>query len=238
MAGVITPSSWAVEQFGAQAVEVVRCVAAGLTLGQRAARTVGEAGRGVGVVDNHPYGSAWVARHRLFAEQFAGLPGYEPFHPKGAPYTLAVVNGRVIIPFRFADSLQTPVTLARLDAKIPRQVSREQGVRPPVTLFDELDVDLASNLTVVYVAYAANADSDEVLGAWWGVASALDDDGRLLWAPERIDLGGTPIGSVVDAATFTQGAQPSLDLRPRGAATEHPAAEPEPDHSDAADGDE
>ena len=267
MAGAVTPSRWAVEQFGEHAAEVMRRVVTGLVRGQRGARLVQATAEQAGAIDRLAYGSMWTTRYRHVVEQFglAGIPGYEARKPKGAPYSLAVINGRVLIPFRHATSLKVPITRAKLSNKIPRRVSRENGVAPAPTLFDvspgpepATDPSVAEaaaaaeaeRLTVVYVAYVANADSDEVLAAWWGTPRSLEEDGTMLWKPEGLDLSIAvetsdesrrdlqAAGTGVAAPGFAEGEMPALDVTPRTEIVQLPSAEPEPATPKAVDSDE
>lgn len=279
MAGAFTPSRWAVEQFGEHAAEVVRHVVVGLARGQRAARAVQATAEKLGAVDKRAYGSLWATRYRKVVEQFelADLPGYQPYKPRGASYYLAVVNGRVLIPFRHATSLNEPITNAKLSTKIPQQVSRENNVEPPPTLFDSQSAPdptgdptvaeaaaaaEAENLTVIYVAWVANADSDEVLAAYWGTPASLQDDGTIMWQgglPEKLDMSlaslgenrGTLGGEERDTSGglrasgtsqttpgFAQGDEPPLGFSARSQPEEAPSAEPEPTTPEAEAGDE
>jgi len=258
MAGEITPSRWAVGHFGEHAAEVMRRVVTGLAQGQKAARLVQVTAEGAGAKDNRPYGSLWATRYDLVVEQFdlASLPGYKPHKPKGASYSLAVVDGRVVIPFRHATSLKKPISRAKLSTKIPHQVSRDNGVEPAPTLFDTPETASAEEhptvaeaaaaahaekLTVIYVAYVASADGDEIVAAWWGTPHSLEDDGTMLWEPEQLDMS---IATAQDSrgsrrdlhepgtATPTQGwaggEMPSLDVAPRVEPVKDPSPEPEP----------
>lgn len=268
MAGGLAPSRWAVEQFGEHAADVVRHVVTGLARGQRAARLVQAAAQSAGAGDKRAYGSMWAARYKSVVDQFelADLPGYQAHKPKGASYSLAVINGRVLIPFRHATSLTEPIARARLGNKIPRKVSRDNGVEPAPTLFDtaygaESATDptvaeaaaaaRAEKLTVIYVAYVAHADSDEVLAAWWGTPDSLEDDGTMLWSPEPLDMsiataqstGASPAdlrtaGADTQTRGFAEGDVPPLEVTARTEITERPSAEPEPATPEAEDGDE
>lgn len=273
------PSAWAVEQFGDAALEVMEHVVKGLRRGQRAARSVQIAARGYGATDNHPYGSMWNSRYQMVVEQFelADLPGYEAIKPKGASYRLAVVNGRVLIPFRHATTMNKSITQAKLGSLIPRRISRDNGVLPERTLFDEPDAPVtdstdrsgqvdagegptvaevaatarALNLKVIYIGYVANADSDEIQAAWWGTPTSLEDDGSMVWSPERLDMSiatelrvvsdhvasgdaDAPDTGTADTPGFAQGDEPGLDIAPRPHRANHPISETEPDAPDVA----
>ncbi|MFD4862715.1 hypothetical protein [Streptomyces atratus] len=265
MAGEVTPSRWAVEQFGEPAAEVIRHVVTGLAQGQKAARLVQVAAKDAGAKDKRAYGSMWATRYHHVVSQFdlASLPGYEPHRPKGASYSLAVVNGRVLIPFRHATSLTEPISRAKLSTKIPHQVSRDNGVDPAPTLFDAPEADAsptvaeaaaaarAEKLTVVYVAYVANADSDEILAAWWGTPHSLEDDGTMLWEPERLDMSIATAqdsgssrrdlhdaGAAIPTQGWAGGEVPSLDVAPRVEPIKLPSAEQEPTTPETEDGNE
>lgn len=272
MAGEFTPSQWAVEQFGDQATDVIRHVVKGVARGQQTAYEVQVAAEKAGAKDKRAYGSMWATRYGQVVKEFklAELPGYEARKPKGASYSLAVINGRVVIPFRHADSLTEPISRAKLSTKIPHQVSRDNGVspaQPPPTLFDREAAEEAEGpsvaeaaaaaseeqLTVIYVAYAANADSDKVLAAWWGTPTSLEDDGTMVWHPEQLDMSiatakqdsshshddlrdaGT---TVTRAQGFTGGDLPALGVTHRSEDAKSPSAEPEPTISDIENGDE
>jgi hypothetical protein len=268
MAVGLTPSRWAVEQFDDDAAKVMRNVITGLARGQRAARLVQVSAEKAGAEDKRAYGSMWATRYKSVVDQFelADLPGYQAHKPKGASYSLAVINGRVLIPFRHATSLKEPISRAKLSNKIPHKVSRESGVEPAPTLFDVPRSDegatdpsvaeaaaaaKAEKLTVIYVAYVANADSDEVVAAWWGTPDSLEDDGTMLWSPERLDMsiataqtsGESPVdhhkvGADVATPGFAEGDVPALGVIPRTETANHPSAEPEPTTTEAEDGDE
>jgi hypothetical protein len=270
MPGGVRPSRWAVQQFGEHAAEVMRHVVTGLVRGQRGARLVQATAETAGAADRRAYGSMWATRYSSVVEQFelADLPGYQAHRPKGASYSLAVVNGRVLIPFRHATSLKEPISHAKLSNTIPRRVSRDHGVQPAPTLFDDasggveatMDPSVADaaaaaraeKLTVVYVAYVANADSDEVLGAWWGTPESLEDDGTMVWSPEKLDLSIATVqqtfiessgdlhtaGTAAPTPGFAEGEIPVLNVTPRPETTELPSAETEPTPSEADDGDD
>jgi hypothetical protein len=267
MAGEVVPSRFAIGQFDEHAAEVMRRVVTGLARGQRAARVVQVAAEQEGVTDKRPYGSTWAARYKLVVDQFElpGLPSYQAYKPRGASYSLAVINGRVLIPFRHATSLNVPISQAKLSTTIPRKVSRDNGVEAEPTLFDAPHVEAttdpsvaeaaaaarAENLTVVYVAYVANADSDEVLAAWWGTPDSLEDDGTMRWTPERLDMNIATlqtsdqsrgdlhaVGTSTATLGFAEGELPPLVVTAHAETIQLPAAEPEPITPEAEDGDE
>lgn len=256
MAEMVVPSGWAVSQFGEQAASVIERVVLGLAAAQQMAWRVQAAAANEGVATRRPYGSLWDARYHAFVEALKDLDGFREYHPPGAPYRLPVVNERVLIPFRHATNLGRPIGSARLENDVPRKVSREFGAEPQPSLFDEFDGGLEArpvevdDVPVIYVAYVANADSDRLLGAWWGEAAAMDDEGRLHWSPEKLPLDlvarsrGRRVDSGVAAAgvdsqrMFYEGVEPTLLVKARSVEVELPSAEFEPTRPDSADGDE
>lgn len=266
-------SKWSDSQFGDDAVDIAKRVVRGLIRGQRSARAVQMAARSEGATGNYAYGSMWGARYHWVIEEFqlGDLPGYARIRPKGAPYWLAVVDGCVLIPFRHATSMGKPIGQAKLGSMVPRRIARDAGVLPERTLLDELEDATATNdddshsysdsptvgevaadaraldLTVVYIAYVANADSDEIQAAWWGTPISLEDDGTMVWYPERLDLsiaedavsttpgaGLRALGPDTDTPGFAQGAEPALDVTPKPRKDELPVSEIEPEAPDAA----
>lgn len=259
------PSEWAVEQFGEDAVDVAKYVVRGLIRGQLSARAVQAAARAEGASDNFAHGSMWSTRYQLVVEELASadLPGFEAIKPKGASYRLAVVNNCVLIPFRHATSLNKPIRQAKLGSLIPRRIARESGVLPERTLFDELDpapvavtgdeIDSptlgevaaearALNMKVCYIGYVANADSDDILAAWWGTPESLEDDGTMVWSPEQLDLsivdgldagladvGMRVVGVAAGTPGFAQGEEPDLGVAPKHREEERPVSEIEPE---------
>jgi hypothetical protein len=271
MVSSVTPSRWAVEHFGEHAAAATECVVSGLVRAQKAAWQVQKAAEAEGASTKRPYGSMWDSRYNFVIERFElrKLPGYEAYRPKGASYSLAVVNGRVLIPFRHATTLGVPISQARIQNQIPRVEARRLGVEPSQpSLFDDPTVadgagcaptvaeaaaaaEAAEDLRVIYVGFVANAGSDEVLAAWWGEPTALEDDGSLVWTPEELDLSiatATSSGSTrsrldvpgVAATTqgFAQGDVPPLNVATRDRQVDKPSAESEPVTPDAVDGDE
>ncbi|MFD8104242.1 hypothetical protein ACFV24_32380 [Nocardia fluminea] len=258
------PSNWAAGEFGEGALETAKCLVRGLKRGQRSARAVQATARAQGSTDNRVFGAMWNTRYQVVVDDFglADLPGFETIKPKGASYSLAVVNGRVLIPFRHSTSMTKPIGQAKLASLVPRRIARDTGVEPAPTLFDaarntdshpddasdsptvrDVAADArASNLKVVYVAYVANADSDDILAAWWGTPTSLEDDGTMVWFPERLDLsiadgdflanpGKTDLhatGTASETPGFAHGDEPDLTVLPKPRIDELPASEIEP----------
>ncbi|GAB3900854.1 hypothetical protein ACFQ1S_01665 [Kibdelosporangium lantanae] len=258
MSDGVVASAWARGHFGDQAERVIKGVVAALARAQQSAWRVQETAVSEGVENRRPYGSMWDTRYRFLGDELQHLDGFEQYHPYGASYHLVVLNGRVLIPFRHASTLEMPISGAKLNNEVPRKVSREFGVLPSPTLFDEPEDEPAGESTVgeamaavtdgpmpiIYIAYVANAGSDRLLAAWWGEATSLEEDGRLNWSPEQlpiesVDYGRLAVAGMPSGATgFDQGDEPKLDLSPRPNDVEVPSAEIEPEQPPAQDGDE
>lgn len=85
----------------------------------------------------------------------------------------------------------------------------------------------------VFIGYVANADSETVLGAWWGNAHAIDSEtGVITWSPEPLPLqlaaaagAPSPVPDPRDtdrSEAFDQGSAPEVTVvvRPRPAAAD------------------
>ncbi|MGW2126996.1 hypothetical protein [Streptomyces coelicoflavus] len=92
MTGQVTPSRWAVEQFGEHAAEVMLHVVTGLARGQKAACLVQVAAEAAGAEDKRAYGSMWATRYHHVVSQsdLASLPGYEPHKPKNSSHLVSL----------------------------------------------------------------------------------------------------------------------------------------------------
>jgi hypothetical protein len=119
------------------------------------------------------------------------------------------------------------------------------------TVEEAAEAARAANLTVIYVAYVANADSDVVLAAWWGTPDSLEDDGRMRWSPERLDMsiatsqtsdqsrGDLHVAGASTAAPgFAEGELPPPVVTAHAETVHLPASEAEPIIPEAEDGDE
>ncbi|GAA3844355.1 hypothetical protein GCM10022243_08420 [Saccharothrix violaceirubra] len=226
------PSSWAVSQFGDQTHAVVHSLVRGLNRAQRARWLVQRDAHAQGVLTKRAYGSLWDTPYHSVIEELGleNLDGYRVHHPYGASYDLAMVGGRVLVPFKLGSRMPLSPKVVTIATLVPQRTGRRFGVEPPAMLFDlhaparptVADAVAAAgeaDLTVIYVGFVANADSDRVLGAWWGEPISLADDGTLTWEPERLpldlDLEDAP---QLPLTGFAEGDEPELDV------TRHPDA--------------
>lgn len=199
MATNTTITSFAHDQFGAQASEVVRAVVGSMSEAQSIGCRVQETSH---MSKRHPYGSVWPLKYKLLVESLRDLEGVEVLSTDPAIYELVRVNGRLLVPFKLASSLadiprrpqlSSAVLLARAAQSAPKP-------EPDITLFDDpLAEESASDSEVadendnsghppLFIGVVANADSDTLLAIYWGTAVSISEDGILEWAPESMPL--------------------------------------------------
>lgn len=185
---------WAVERFGDATPEVLEQVPAAL----RAADARSRAGHlAAGLKTNEVYGgSLWLTLHEELLTHIRGVAGVQVIKPPRARYELAVVNGVLIYPWRYAADLATPVRRAQLRRPVSHirrsLLALNPSAPPEPTLFDDGAADLegeealyaAKEVTdsyarVVLLAYASNPQGG-VLSAQWGDAHLLAGD-ELYW---------------------------------------------------------
>lgn len=250
MSADVVASNWAEGHFGAEAPTVIKRVVTALAIAQQAAWRVQESAVKEGASNARAYGSMWETRYHCLVEQLSDLEGFRTYHPRGAPYKLVLLNGRLLIPFRHSTTLTEPIGTAKLGNEVPMKVSRHFGVQPSPTLFDDYadeieDAAVPEHVAVIYIAYVANAGSDQLLRAWWGEAASLEEDGHLNWNPEELPVDAADLaspltlaGASADAPGFDQGAEPGLDMALRPHRVEVPSAEINTTLPTAQDGDE
>lgn len=266
----LEPTSWAVQRFGEHAQAVMMGVVQALTDAQRAALAAQDASR---LRARHPYGGTWLARYEFLVGALHELPGVQIVRPHGAGYRLVLLNGCLLVPFLHSKTLtEPPISQARVPSVLLRELTAAAVPPPhePLALFApdppatggarSAVATLPVGTEVVYVAFVANADSDGVLAAWWGIPRFQDSEGGLTWSPDPLPVHlaerGDPdpardparFSPVVPAPrrAFDQGELPELALGARPGPTEPPptsdpagrdAAGPGGPGTDRADGD-
>lgn len=244
----LEPTSWAVQRFGEHAQAVMMGVVQALTDAQRAALAAQDASR---LRARHPYGGTWLARYEFLVNALHDLPGAEIVRPHGAGYRLVLLNGCLLVPFAHSKTLtEPPISQARVPSALLRELTAAAVPPPrePLALFTPdppatgggrpAVATLPPGTEVVYIAFVANADSDGLLAAWWGIPQFQDAEGGLTWSPDPLpvhlaeradsDLARDParFTPVVPAPrrAFDQGELPELALGARPAPTEPPPA--------------
>jgi hypothetical protein len=214
-----------------------------------------------GLPTKQPYGGVWPVKFLALVQRLAVLPSAYVVRPPGAPYRLVVVNDRLLLPFRHATALTKPVeTEAQVTTQLARDLSKAlSGAEPTPTLFDEVVGGLVParpevsyvppETKIIYLPFVSNADTDRLLGLWWGEATS-DEDGHLTWTyleelpvsaappasgswsvgwPRPLPLPSAPGGG--SAQGFGEGELPDLDVTRRSTPVEQPQSEIAPDES-------
>ncbi|MFC4533910.1 hypothetical protein [Sphaerisporangium dianthi] len=204
-------SAWAVERFGERAEAVRGRLAASLL---EAAGNAQDAQKSSRSDKRYAYGSTLMARrYEALVDGFRNEPGFQVVRPHGSPHHLVVLDGNLLLPFRYADDDTTPISEARVgDGRVSALV-RELFTRfGPKTRYHQevLDLDgddegeaaglrelaearpllarLPADTRLIPVAYAANAQAS-LLKLYWGEAELIDDMGRVHWVHcEQIPL--------------------------------------------------
>ncbi|MEV7630297.1 hypothetical protein [Actinoplanes sp. NPDC089786] len=258
MADELPVSAWARSHFGEAAEAVRRGVVEALHQSQQRAVLVQEMS---GLPSKQPYGGMWPATYQALEEQLLGIEGAHKFRAPRASYNFVVVNERLLLPFRHADTLNQPVSQARLAAKIPQELSNAlSAAEPPPDLLSLLGEDVATDHSaavselihlspatkIIYVPYVAHADGG-LVKAWWGEA-LMQADGSLSWRanqPEELPAaqparvtGPTAVVTTAGAGpAFNEGAMPTLEFPVRPRLESLPSGELEPQTAAVNDGD-
>jgi hypothetical protein len=187
----IGPSRWAIGRFGEHTEALWKLVPAAMGAAVERQMDAHAASR---LSTLQAFGGAWPARYEELVERLKGLDGVEVVRPAGAAFQLAVVNGQVLVPFRYADDLSTshrePRATKRLNKSV-RELLTEYGTATewvtdelfPIT--DAAPVPEAKLLRelrpggIVLVFFAANAKAG-LLSLGWGEATVVDG-GQLGW---------------------------------------------------------
>ncbi len=161
--------------------------------------------------------------------KLSAIPGARRFHPPKAPYNLMVVNNRLFLPFRHADTVSKPISKAKLKTKVAKELSAIlTAAAPAADLFSFLGSDagaleapvlnrpellhLDPQTKVIYVPFVSHAHSG-LIKAWWGEAN-VRPDGSLIWSPDPEEL---PAGhvTIVDAEISSDSMNSTVASSPR-----------------------
>jgi hypothetical protein len=205
----VGPSEWAVQRFGERYAERLWTLIP-TALAAAVSRQI-DTHQASGLRSLHAYGGAWPAQYEELVTHVGGLDGVEVVRPSGLAVHLVVVNGHLLVPFRYADDLTTSLTDPSVTQRLNKTCRTLLGRLGPdpdteqLTLFDDLfpapDTDAASGAKLlgdvkpdgmVLVFFSANADAG-LLEVGWGDA-ALPSDGSLRWKhSELLPLPKTPL---------------------------------------------
>lgn len=220
---------WAIETFGAAGVSirnlVPQLVREEHTASADAQEASGHRSRGV-------YGEFWRGILEKF-EQFGKLPGSTLFRPGQAPYSIPVVNGVALFPWRYGRSRDGELATTRFvtsDARaamfdlngVEMQLELNLGLaRPELTPEEQQLAEIVeaamSDARVTSGELVVVAISSSVMGLHdmtWGEV-ALNSNGCLEWGFHESLMGMKPAKpfTVPDAnKTFTSGEPPTKQI--------------------------
>src|SRR5205823_10998976 len=110
------PSRWAVRRFGERdAAALWRLVPRAMAV---AVNRQIETHVASGLETLHAYGGAWPAQFEELVNHVGGLAGVHLVRPAALPVQLAVVNGSLLVPFRYAADLTTQLTDRRVTERL------------------------------------------------------------------------------------------------------------------------
>jgi hypothetical protein len=189
------PSEWAFERFGEYAADLWKLVPEAIKAG---------VGRQIdthvasGLASLHAYGGAWPALHEELVNHVGGLEGVHMVRPAGSAVHYVVVNGSLLVPFRYARDLHTPLNDPSVTQRLnktcrsllsqlgpqPRPVSEQLPLSDdflpqpadPLSSSKLLSDPCPENITLI--AFASNTAA--LLAIAWGEAALLGDD-TLQW---------------------------------------------------------
>jgi hypothetical protein len=183
------PSEWAVGRFGEHAAQLAELVPKALAV---AVNRQIHAHLASGLDSLYAYGGAWPVVYEELVNHVSRLDGARVIRPKGKSFRLVMVNGSLLVPFRYADDLTTAPTDQRTTHRLNKTCQEllttfgppppyEQGELFPAEAAEAPEVILGEVApeTVVMVFFAANAQAG-LLAVGWGEA-ALVHDGSLAW---------------------------------------------------------
>ena len=210
--GELRVSGWAQARFGDLWSQIRQSVAGALQEAVANAQNAQVAGSSP---TRYPFGATLFARkYETLAAALADVEGVRLVKPKGSPFPLVLLNGCLLLPFRYAQDSKTSIGEARIS---DRHISSRIRVlfdkfAPQLyhqdTLFaigaesdeeDDNDVlgpaleQLPADTRLILIPFACNEKAG-LLNAWWGEAGLADENGHLLWVspPEKLTLPAAP----------------------------------------------
>lgn len=239
---------WCIEMFGADGVNirerVIELIRKEHTSSVDAQEASGHRSRGV-------YGQFWRGILERFEVGFKDLPHVKHVRPGRAPYSIPVINGTAIFPWRYGSSRDEDLpskNFATSDARkdlfkitnVSAQNEFDLGVERPELTSDEVTfAELVQSifddgqLLVVRVVVVAVASSPLALfDVQWGEVS-IGDDGTLIWASKENLLKLNTVNSlsvVGEGKNFLTGEVPEKNIR-----LQSEAPEDEPSRLEAGD---
>ncbi|MBK8461474.1 MAG: hypothetical protein IPL43_15915 [Micropruina sp.] len=220
-----TGRRWALETFG-QYGPRIRDEIADMVVSEHEASL--DAQEASGHRSQSVYGEYWRGILERF-ETFGDLPGASLVRPGDAPYKLAVVNGVVLFPWRFAKGRDAQLETTPFGTSDTRYAMTRLRQRPVQDALIEVDETGLTEEEQAFVSALRTVVSDPVVGGarlvlvaiassprglfgidWGGVQ--LDHGGHLDWDgfhESLLPLGRTALAAVSSTGSFTAGTMPA-----------------------------
>ncbi|GAA4558894.1 hypothetical protein GCM10023193_14790 [Planotetraspora kaengkrachanensis] len=137
-----SPQGWAAGRFGDRAEAVRRQIVASLT---EAVANAQDAQRWSRSDKNFPYGHTLMTRrYEALVEGFRDEPGFQTVRPYTSPHRLVLLDGNLLLPFRYAEDDTTPVSTARIsDGRISALVRELFDRFGPAAVYRQEELDLS-----------------------------------------------------------------------------------------------
>ncbi|GAA1296672.1 hypothetical protein Psi02_13140 [Planotetraspora silvatica] len=137
-----SPQDWAAGRFGDRAGAVRRQILASLT---EAVGNAQDAQRWSRSDKRFPYGHTLMTRrYEALVEGFRHEPGFQTVRPYGSPHHLVVLDGNLLLPFRYAEDDATPISEARIsDGRISALVRELFDRFGPAASYRQEELDLS-----------------------------------------------------------------------------------------------
>jgi hypothetical protein len=137
-----SPQGWAAGRFGDRAGAVRRQIVASLT---EAVANAQDAQRWSRSDKRFPYGHTLMTRrYEALVEGFRHEPGFQTVRPYGSPHHLVVLDGNLLLPFRYAEDDTTPIAEARVsDGRISALVRELFDRFGPAATYRQEELDLS-----------------------------------------------------------------------------------------------
>ncbi|GAA0711726.1 hypothetical protein Drose_01570 [Dactylosporangium roseum] len=230
MESVAGLSQWAAAKFGRYADVVTQL--APQAIAAAVARQI-DAHEASGLRTRHAYGGAWPVQYEELVRQLGRQEGVEVVRPRGSAVHMVLVNGCLLVPFRYADNLATNVTDPRVASKLSKtcrellgqfgpQLETEQptlsdGLFPlPASVVEPSEPRLLGDAepdAIVLVVFAANEQAGLLRVGF--AEAALHDSGDVQW--QHIEW--LPLPTTPSEAEFGRPLLAAGPLRPTAAGT-------------------
>lgn len=222
---------WSIEMFGAEGVNIRERV---IELVQKEHNASVDAQEASGHRSRGVYGQFWRGILERFEDAFKDLPHVKNVRPGRAPYSIPVVNGTAIFPWRYGNSRDEDLStknFATSDARkdlfqmigLSVQNEFDLGIEHPELNSDEVTLaeyvqsifDDGESSAVRVVVVAVSSSPLALFDLQWGEAG-IGDDGSIIWGFKEslLELNSmTPLSVVGESKNFQTGEVPEMRIR-------------------------